>query len=58
MEQKTLQLKANLKSFKSPQTNQQVNYMVFTVEVDGITVQLKPKDTTGAQLLNKYFASK
>ena len=42
------------KSFKDA-NGQELSYCVYYVEVNGIKVELKPKDATSKQILNNYF---
>ena len=42
------------KSFKD-NSGQEMTYHVYYVDVNGIKVELKPKDSTSKQILNNYF---
>ena len=55
---KTISVNCSLEQFKDKVTKDEVTYVKLTADVMGIAIRLKPCDSTTAQLLKAYAASK
>ena len=53
---KTITVTCSLEKFKD-RTGYEIPYLKLTAEVLGVTIRLKPSDSTTAQILKTYLAS-
>ena len=53
---KTITVSCSLEKFKD-RTGYEITYLKLTADVLGVTIRLKPSDSTTAQLLKTYLAS-
>lgn len=55
---KTITVNCSLEQFTDRTTGEEITYLKLTADVLGVTVRLKPYDSTTAQLLKVYLTSK
>lgn len=57
MENKTLQLMAEIVPYKDKNTGEPKSFVRFVVDLNGLKLQVKPNDRTAQSLLEQYFST-
>lgn len=55
---KSITVNCSLENFKDKSTEKEVTYVKLTSNVLGVTIRLKPYDSTTAEVLKAYLTSK
>ena len=58
MKKTVISVECSLEQFKDKLSDKEITYLKLTSNVMGVTVRLKPYDSTTAEVLKAYLASK